>query len=51
VFRVCSYERRDTGRNEAVADTQSPRGRDSTAPSGLRAWLTAHGIPYRFTIV
>ncbi len=24
---------------------------DSTATSGLRAWLTAHGIPYRFTIV
>lgn len=24
---------------------------DSTATSGLRTWLTAHGIPYRFTIV
>jgi len=23
----------------------------STATSGLRTWLTAHGIPYRFTIV
>ena len=24
---------------------------DSTATTGLRTWLTAHGIPYRFTIV
>ena len=24
---------------------------DSTAITGLRTWLTAHGIPYRFTIV
>ena len=24
---------------------------DSTASSSLRTWLTAHGIPYRFTIV
>jgi hypothetical protein len=24
---------------------------DSTASTGLRTWLTAHGIPYRFTIV
>ena len=24
---------------------------DSTATSALRAWLTARGIPYRFTIV
>ena len=24
---------------------------DSTATSSLRTWLTAHGIPYRFTIV
>lgn len=24
---------------------------DSTATTGLRIWLTAHGIPYRFTIV
>ena len=24
---------------------------DSTATSGLRTWLTGHGIPYRFTIV
>ncbi len=24
---------------------------DSTATTGLRTWLTAHGSPYRFTIV
>lgn len=24
---------------------------DTTATTGLRNWLTAHGIPYRFTIV
>ena len=24
---------------------------DSTATTSLRTWLTAHGIPYRFTIV
>ena len=26
-------------------------GGDSAATSGLRTWLTARGIPYRFTIV
>ena len=24
---------------------------DSTATTNLRTWLTAHGIPYRFTII
>ena len=44
-------ERTDPHAMDAIELLAARYRGDSTATSGLRTWLTARGIPYRFTIV